>query len=91
MTETTDVCVIGSGFGGAITSYYLANAGQRVVVLERGPERSERSLQVPLKPKELLKITHTFNGNGATVLAGSAVGGGSLDFHDPRHRVQVVT
>lgn len=78
MTETTDVCVIGSGFGGAITSYYLANAGQRVVVLERGPERRERSLQVPLKPRQLLDITHTFNGNGATVLVGTGVGGGSL-------------
>ena len=78
MTETVDVCVVGSGFGGSIAAYYLAKAGQRVVVLERGPERSTESLQIPLKPRELLEITHTFNGNGATVLVGSAVGGGSL-------------
>lgn len=78
MTERVDVCVIGSGFGGAIMAHYLAAAGQRVVVLERGPDRPTESLQVPLAPRDLLEITHTFNGNGATVLVGSAVGGGSL-------------
>src|SRR5438128_1952570 len=78
MAETADVCVIGSGFGGAIMAYYLAHAGQRVVVLERGPARSTESLQLPLNPRALLDVTHTFNGNGATVLVGSAVGGGSL-------------
>jgi choline dehydrogenase-like flavoprotein len=78
MSERTDVCIVGSGFGGAIMAYYLAKAGQRVVVLERGPKRKEKSLQVPLRPRELLEITHTFNGNGATVLVGTAVGGGSL-------------
>jgi enediyne biosynthesis protein E9 len=35
--EKTDVLVIGSGFGGAITAYHLAAGGARVTVLERGP------------------------------------------------------
>ena len=78
MSEKVDVCIVGSGFGGSIMAYYLAKAGQRVVVLERGPERSTESLQIPMKPREILDVTHTFNGNGATVLVGSAVGGGSL-------------
>ena len=78
MSEKVDVCIVGSGFGGSILAYYLAEAGQRVVVRERGPERSTESLQIPMKPREILDITHTFNGNGATVLVGSAVGGGSL-------------
>jgi choline dehydrogenase-like flavoprotein len=78
MTERVDVCVVGSGFGGSILAYYMAKAGQSVVVLERGPRRSDASLQVRMRPKDLLEVTHTFNGNGATVLVGSAVGGGSL-------------
>ncbi|HEV3227945.1 MAG TPA: FAD-dependent oxidoreductase, partial [Solirubrobacteraceae bacterium] len=78
MTEQVDVCIVGSGFGGSIAAYYLAHAGQRVVVLERGPRRSTESLQVDIKTRDLLEITHTFNGDGVSILAGSAVGGGSL-------------
>jgi choline dehydrogenase-like flavoprotein len=78
MAERADVCVIGSGFGGSILAYYLARAGQRVVVLERGPRRKDATLQINPRPKDLLEVTHTFNGNGITVLVGSAVGGGSL-------------
>lgn len=37
--DTFDVVVIGSGFGGAIAANRLALAGQRVLVLERGPWR----------------------------------------------------
>ena len=36
--ETTDVVVIGTGFGGAIPAYNLAAGGASVVMLERGPE-----------------------------------------------------
>jgi cholesterol oxidase len=34
-----DVVIIGSGFGGSITANRLAQAGKRVLVLERGPWR----------------------------------------------------
>lgn len=78
MSEKVDVCIVGTGYGGAIPAYYLAKAGQRVVMLERGPRRRTKSLQIDLDAKELLDVTHQFLGNGISVLVGSAVGGGSL-------------
>jgi len=39
MTTETDVIVIGSGFGGAISASRIAEAGFKVKVLERGPWR----------------------------------------------------
>ncbi len=78
MAERVDVCIIGTGFGGSILAYYLARAGQRVVMLERGPRRPTRTLQVPLDPEKLLDVTHQFLGNGISVLVGQGVGGGSL-------------
>jgi choline dehydrogenase-like flavoprotein len=78
MAERVDVCIVGSGFGGSILAYYLARAGQKVVVLERGPRRADSSLQVDIDAKQLTKITHQFLGDGIIVLVGSAVGGGSL-------------
>ncbi|PNG23510.1 FAD-dependent oxidoreductase [Streptomyces cahuitamycinicus] len=77
--EHTDVLVVGSGFGGAITAYHLAAGGAKVTVLERGPwlESSEFEHDYKLGSS----YTRAFDfvvGNGMSVLGGNCVGGGSV-------------
>ena len=49
-SETFDTIIIGSGAGGAAAAYHLTLAGQRVLLLEKGPrlERSPRTLDPEL-------------------------------------------
>ncbi len=82
-----DAIVIGSGFGGAITACRLAEAGYRVLVLERG-----RKWDVQTFPREVddpwmwdHRAPQLFNGwfdlrvfPHMSVVQGAGVGGGSL-------------
>lgn len=65
--ETTDVVVVGSGAGGAVVAAHLAEAGQRVLVVEEGPhvphERYGR-----MRPSESLR--HLWRDGGSTVAVG---------------------
>jgi enediyne biosynthesis protein E9 len=78
-TESTDVLVIGSGFGGAIAAYHLAAGGARVVVLERGPwlktEDFEHDFMLGSSYTRIFDFTV---GDGISVLSGNCVGGGSV-------------
>lgn len=82
-----DVVVIGSGFGGAVTACRLAEAGARVLVLERG--RRWTKDQYPRGPDDAWlydhRKPHKANGwldlrffRGMAVAQGAGVGGGSL-------------
>ncbi|MEV6693459.1 GMC family oxidoreductase [Micromonospora sp. NPDC051196] len=78
-SESTDVLVIGSGFGGAITAYHLAAGGARVVVLERGPWLSGEEFEHDFKfGSSSTRVFDFVVGDGMSVLSGNCVGGGSV-------------
>lgn len=79
VTETTDVLVVGSGFGGAITAYHLAAGGARVVVLERGPWLQGEDFDHDFKlGSSYTRIFDFVVGDGMSLLGGNCVGGGSV-------------
>ncbi|HEY6203582.1 MAG TPA: FAD-dependent oxidoreductase [Candidatus Limnocylindria bacterium] len=81
-TVVADVCVIGSGAGGSVVAAELAAAGKRVVVLERAALRIESDFD----GRELAGYASLFvdrgiaatSDRGIALLAGSAVGGGTI-------------
>ncbi|HEY1699625.1 MAG TPA: GMC family oxidoreductase [Trebonia sp.] len=78
---TADVCVVGSGAGGAVIAARAAQAGLSVLVLEAGPRRDEADLdQVDLHAAEMfLRGGALWSDSGRLgVLAGAVVGGGTL-------------
>jgi choline dehydrogenase-like flavoprotein len=78
-SETTDVVVIGSGFGGAIPAYRLAAGGARVQVLERGPWLTGEDFDHDFKFGSASTRAFEFTmGDGMNILGGNCVGGGSV-------------
>ena len=89
-----DVIVIGSGFGGAITGCRLAQAGYKVLILERGRRWSFEEKHKNFFPREFSDVDRWFWDNkdpvkhhgwidlrvfpGMSVAQGAGVGGGSL-------------
>ncbi|MFD6826763.1 GMC family oxidoreductase N-terminal domain-containing protein [Streptomyces sp. NPDC060085] len=78
--QSTDVLVVGSGFGGAIPSYYLAAGGARVTILERGPRLTTEDFTHSLRLGTYNRIVDVIRGEGVAVVAGNCVGGGSVSY-----------
>jgi choline dehydrogenase-like flavoprotein len=82
MVLDADAVVVGSGAGGGVVAAELARAGRSVVVLEAGPFVDEASMPTDeLDAFGRLYLNHglltTWDGS-VTMLAGTAVGGGTL-------------
>jgi len=85
--EHFDTVIVGSGFGGSVMAYRLAEAGQRVCVLERGkayppnsfprsPYRMQRNFWDP--SERLYGMFNLWSFKGIEALVSSGLGGGSL-------------
>lgn len=78
-----DVIVIGSGFGGSVAALRFTEAGQRVLILERGCRVSRETFQADAdmfwNPRRQRYGMNEIRARGRTVIPwlGSAVGGGS--------------
>lgn len=80
--RTVDVCVIGSGPGGATAARLLAERGHEVLILEEGPDRTGAALTQ--RGPEMYDQLYMDRGGRATddlsisVLQGRALGGGGV-------------
>jgi choline dehydrogenase-like flavoprotein len=87
MAERVDVCIVGSGFGGAIAAWRLAElyvaAGAdpaRVLVLERGARYKHSEFRQSWSVEHLSRVyqlIQSTQGSGAQVVVGNLVGGSS--------------
>src|SRR3546814_2650288 len=91
MANDFEIIIVGSGFVGAATACRLAQAGRKVLVLERGREWRREDYprapgdawiwddNCPEKRNGWIDLRHF---GDVTVVQGAAVGGGSLIYAD---------
>jgi choline dehydrogenase-like flavoprotein len=87
MAERVDVCIVGSGFGGSITAWRLAElyraAGadaKNVLVLERGRRYSHTDFKQSMSIDHLSNVYNLIQssqGSGGQMVVANGVGGGS--------------
>ena len=83
MAERVDVCIVGSGFGGSIAAWRLAElyrAAEQdasVLVLERGLRLGHTDFRQSMDVDSLSDSYELIQGQGAQIVAANLVGGGS--------------
>ena len=84
MAEQVDVLIAGTGFGGSITAYRLAelyraagaDAGS-VLLLDKGPRRKNTDFKQSMHIDHLSDVYELIQGQGAQIVVARGVGGGS--------------
>ncbi|MBI4566834.1 MAG: GMC family oxidoreductase [Planctomycetes bacterium] len=78
--ERADLCVIGTGFGGAVTALRAAQAapGARIVALEKGRRWRPEEFRQDMDFTYARELWDLFSGPSVVVAGGTGVGGGSL-------------
>jgi choline dehydrogenase-like flavoprotein len=82
VTESADVCVIGSGAGGAILAWEMAEQGRTVVLLEKGGYHPKEDFDQ--KEDDMIPMLYKNSGlqftipGGIAVAQGSCVGGSTV-------------
>lgn len=76
-TVTTDVLVIGSGFGAAAAALRLAEAGASVTVIEKGPRVGPGDFRQTQDPRYLTRFLKGASGQELHLTYAEALGGGS--------------
>ena len=76
-TVHTDVLIIGTGFGAAAPALRLAEAGAKVVMVEKGPKVRTADFQQTSDPQYLLKYIKGAPGDHLSLTYAEALGGGS--------------
>ena len=76
-TVHTDVLIIGTGCGAAAPALRLAEAGVRVVMVEKGPKVQTADFRQTSDPQYLLKYIQGTPGDHLSLTYAEALGGGS--------------
>jgi choline dehydrogenase-like flavoprotein len=84
VSTRVDVLIVGTGFGGSIAAWRLAELyraagqdGSRIVVLERGSRFKHTDFKQSMHIEHLSDVYELIQGRGAQILASNVVGGGS--------------
>ena len=83
MAERVDVCIVGSGFGGSIAAFRLAelyraaDQDASVLVLERGERLGHTDFRQSMDVDHLSRVYALIQGAGAQIVIANLVGGGS--------------